>query len=713
MKALKYILAVVMVFAVSQVNAQNVMTIYNGSEVLYDQSISDIDSVKFANSNAAIYQPSVDFEIPITSMDSIVFTNAASDKVYIIFNGSSATVVNPYSASGITITEASGHVTVTSTTTVSGIEYNILGSTTNGSLTVSSDQPARFVFGGVDMTNPSGAAVNLTGTAVHTIFLAKGTTSKFADSSSGTSNAAFIAVGGANIEGSGTMQISGYKKHALLSSGTITLNSGNINVPTAASDAIHAADYTQAGGAVTLTPSGDGIDTDNTVNINAGTATITASQADTKGIKGTTINANGGTITVIASGDQSKGLKSSADVNINGATVNITASGNVILEASGSGYDPSYCSGIKTDGAFVMNSGTLAITCTSTNNGGKGISSDGNITVNGGTINITTNGNGATYVNESGVSDSYSACAIKSDANIYLNQGNITCNSTGTAGKGVSADSVLTLGVLNASNDLLTLTVNTSGAKFWVSGSGDDADYANPKAVKSEGNLTVNSGIITITCTTDGGEGLESKSTMYIKGGQVTITTVDDCINATTALNISGGSLFLSSSGNDAIDSNGTLSVSGGLTVANGAGAPEAGFDCDQSNFAITGGIAVGTGGSTSTPSTSTSSQNYLNITATSGSAICIKNSSGTVIMMMQLPSISTSGGGPGGGSSGGMVVLYTNPLITNGTYTIQYGGSITGGTAVKGYYTTNGTYSGGSSRTFTVSSRATSVSAR
>ncbi len=69
--------------------------------------------------------------------------------------------------------------------------------------------------------------------------------------------------------------------------------------------------------------------------------------------------------------------------------------------------------------------------------------------------------------------------------------------------------------------------------------------------------------------------------------------------------------------------------------------------------------------------------------------------------------------GGPGGGSSGGMVVLYTNPLITNGTYTIQYGGSITGGTAVKGYYTTNGTYSGGSSRTFTVSSRSTSVSAR
>lgn len=714
MRTVKYLFGFfLLAFVALQANGQNIMTIHNGSEILYQNSMSSVDSLKFASSNAMIfqYQQVNGFEIPISDIDSITFTNSSANKIYIIYNGTdAATIINPYSDAGVTIEATNGHVTATSTSAITDLEYNILGTTNDGSLTLTSNQPVRLIMGGADITNPSGSAITIQGetSTVNTMYLVGELTTKLSNGSSSTTNGTLLTIPSLAIDGTGTLQVTSEKKHAIYSAaGTLTLKNGNISITSAASDAIHVADYTQEDGTVTLTATGDGIDVDNIININGGTVNITAATEDTKGMKGTTVNIGGGTVEIVASGDQSKGIKSSADVNITGGTVNITASGNVVLEALTVGVDPSYCSGIKTDGNFVMNDGELTVNCTSANNGGKGISSDGDITLNGGTVNITTNGNGATYTNESNEPDSYSSCGIKSDANIYLNQGNITCISTGTAGKGISADGVLTLGEANADNSLLILNVTTSGTNFLVSGWGNNADYANPKAVKSTGNLTVHSGTITIKSTGEGGEGLESKKNLTIAGGEIDITTIDDCINASTSITISGGTHSFVSSNNDAIDSNGTMNISGGLTIAHGAGVPECGIDCDQNTFAITGGIAVGTGGSTSLPTASASSQNSLRISVASGSAICIKNSGGTILLMMKLPTISSPGGG------GRMVVLYTNPELTNGTYTIQYGGTISGGTATNGYYTTHGTYSGGSSNSFSVSGRLTNVNLR
>lgn len=356
----------------------------------------------------------------------------------------------------------------------------------------------------------------------------------------------------------------------------------------------------------------------------------------------------------------------------------------------------------------MIQGGSLTIDCPASNAGGKGISADGDIFIEGGDVNITTAGNGAKYTNTAGTADSYTAACIKSDKNISLISGNISCTSSGTGGKGISADSAMLIGSLLGEDELLLLNVTTTGARFLVSGSGQNADYANPKAIKAEGTLTINSGIINVNTTTEGGEGLESKAKLYINGGQITANTYDDGINAASHIEVSGGKHALKASNNDGMDSNGTLTVSGGMVISKGAGGPEEGFDCDNNTFKITGGIIVGVGGNTSNPTVAVSTQNALKLSITSNQNICIKNAANEIVLIYAIPSI-TGGGGPGGGGNKAGV-LFSDPAFTNGSYTIFYGGTISGGTAFNGYYS-GATYSGGSSQTFNVSSILTTLS--
>jgi|GEM_PF-6774220 hypothetical protein len=48
------------------------------------------------------------------------------------------------------------------------------------------------------------------------------------------------------------------------------------------------------------------------------------------------------------------------------------------------------------------------------------------------------------------------------------------------------------------------------------------------------------------------------------------------------------------------------------------------------------------------------------------------------------------------------MTVLISHPDLVSGSYTLHYGGSISGGTTENGY-NTGGTYSGGNTKSFTL----------
>ncbi len=688
--------------------AQNVLRVHNSNNLIYQQQVDNIDSLKLANSNSSFYPNTGMFELPIVGIDSITFTNNVDSEIYIIYHGSQATIINPFSAAGVTITDSAGHVTATSTYSTANLKYNILGTTANGSLKLTSAQSVRLIMSHASITNPGGAAIALLGSTVSEMFLSAGTINTLNDATTASTNGALYATGNLTIAGSGTLNVNGYKKHAIAVDDTLIVESGILNIAQAASDGIHVNDYIQNGGTITITPIGDGVDASKTIELNNGNLTIVAASKDIKGLKATTATINNGTTNITVSGEQSKAIKTSNSTTINGGEISLTASGTVVLEASGSGYDPSYCTGIKSDVDVIINGGDLTIQCPASNAGGKGISADRNVVVNGGNINISTAGNGATYTNENAITDSYGATCISADTGISLLAGKIVCSSSGTAGKGVSSDGTITIGNQGANDTLLNLSVTTSGNRFLVSGSGQNADYANPKAIKADGNLTVNSGIINANCTqsTEGGEGLESKDSLFVKGGQITATTYDDCINAATHIEVSGGTHSLTARGNDGLDCNGTLVVSGGLTISKGAGGPEEGFDCDNNTFKVLGGTMVGTGGNTSNPTTNVSTQNSLKLSITPNQNICIKNAANQVVLIYALPTLS---GGGGGGGNNKIVMLFSDPAFVNGTYTIQYGGTISGGANFNGYYT-GATYSGGSSQTFTVSSKYTTV---
>ncbi|MDO4229608.1 MAG: carbohydrate-binding domain-containing protein [Capnocytophaga sp.] len=219
-------------------------------------------------------------------------------------------------------------------------------------------------------------------------------------------------------------------------------------------------------------------------------------------------------------------------------------------------------------------------------------------------------------------------------------------------------------------------------------------------------NLTINGGTITINATA---EGLEAKRVLTINGGTINLKTGDDAINAGEALYFNGGKTFAYATGNDAIDTNGKIGITGGIVIAVGtAAAPETSVDAVaedsswETGFTITGGylVAIGTGNTPDTPLTS-STQKTVMLGGQSGSAqiINITSDSGTEALTFKAP-VSYSH------------IMFSNSKIANGTYKIYTGGSVANGEEFNGVYT-SGTYSGGTSSTqFTVNGQVTTSGA-
>lgn len=413
------------------------------------------------------------------------------------------------------------------------------------------------------------------------------------------------------------------------------------------------------------------------------------------------ININGITLTVNHSAEASKGLKSDTNITIVDGDITIVSSGTLTLEELDNGYDATYCTAIGADGNFEMIDGNLSITLPESNDAGRGIKVDGNIIINDGNINILSNSNGDTYTNSEGSPDSYKSCCIKADGNIHIINGEITLEATGSGGKCIDAEGEILIGVENGETELV-MDMKTTGEKFYESGYGEDAEYANPKILKAEGDLYIYGGNINIYTENDGGEGLESKNGVYILGGYIIIDTYDDAINGKYNVQIDGGTIYAYSRGNDAIDSNGTMYINGGLLVAVGQMAPEGGFDCDQNTFAITGGTLIGIGGHHSTPTSSACTQRALVYNGiTNGTAVRIVNENNEDLMTFQMPTYSGNGGGggwpPGGGGGpggggpgggGGIALLFSSANLQQGTITVKQGGTISGGEEFHGYFT-------------------------
>jgi hypothetical protein len=502
------------------------------------------------------------------------------------------------------------------------------GISAGASLTFSGNYNFNLYLNGAGLTGTAGAAINNDGTGTMNVTLVEGTANRLIDGEEGSQKAAFYSKGDFAISGGGSLEVRGKTAHAIAAKGTFTQTGGTIWVKEAVKDGINAKTVSVSGGVFTARTKGDGIPGDDGVTI------------------------TGGTFSIVTTAD---------DVKVHG----VKSDGDIVIGTGNGGVSAPY----------------LAITVYGS--GSKCISADGNMAIHSGNLTLNTKGNGYWDATAS-EADKTTACAgIKCDGNLLIDGGAFAIVSAGTGGKGISVDGDITI-------DGGTLDVTTTGATYVYSAAYD----TKSKAIKSDNDLTINNGTLSIKTYTDGAEGLECEYTLTINGGIIEINSYDDAINASGGddgrsghILITGGNIFCNASGNDGIDSNGTITISGGTVIALGTTAPEEGFDCDNNTFAITGGTLIGFGGATSKPSASATTVSTVECNVSYVSLYHIEAADGTEIMTFKMPRT----------YSGTVCMLFGGGEMTRGTsYTLYSGGGVSGGTNFHGLYS-GATYTKGS----------------
>ena len=585
-------------------------------------------------------------------------SEVTDNQVTVAYNGTTAKVtVAGNVAQYLTPVVSGAHVSIAQSDDLAEeVTYTLSGESTDGEFYMSGSYKATVELNGLTLTNTtpvkSGAAVHIQNGKRIKVKVCNGTVNTLTDAVGGSQKGCLYVKGHAEFAQKGTLNIIGNVKHGIKTGECMTLKNATINITKAAGDGINCAQFFQmTSGKIAISGvSDDGIQCD----IEDSTAGSTGETTDHEDEDTGNIYLEGGDITASVTADAAKAIKAEGDIRATGTNVTATTSGGGVWDADKVKTKSSSC--MSADGNMLISGGTL--TLTSTGAGGKGINVDGNFTATGGSVTINTSGNA------------------------------VVASSTGT------------LSVVTSSQQLDNY----------------DSDYkSSPKGIKVDGAIVISdNAVISVTTTGAGGEGIESKTSIDITGGQTTVNASDDGINASKNtstggsgdLTISGGYVFSKSSGNDGIDANGNCYIKGGLVYAIGTTAPEKSIDANTEEgkkLYITGGTIIAVGdlenGASISGGTCKSASSW---TANTWHALY---NGGTLVAAFKTPASSGNsgggpggwpgGGGPGGGPGGGSQKLI---VYTSSTPTVKSGVTVADGTEYfGGMANIGGTVSGGS----------------
>lgn len=575
--------------------------------------------------------------------DSAVMDNT----VEVVYNGQMAAItVAGNVAQYLTITTKGAHVNIEQSSELAEeIIYTLSGSSMDGEFYMSGSYKATVVLNGLTLTN---AKPVTSGAAVH-IQNSKRIKVKVLE---GTSN---TLVDAANGSQKGALYVKGHPEFS--GKGTLTVT-GNVK------HAIKSGEYMTVKDATLIVKSaaGDGINCGQYFLMKSGVLDI--------------------------SGVEDDGIQCDIDDTEVGSTGETADhededSGNIYLEG----------------GQITINTAGIAA---------KGVKSEGDLIVNGGVIDITTTGNGKW--DEEDVKTKAAAC-LGSDAKVVIAGGTLTLTSTGAGGKGINCDAAFELSGGE-------VTIVTKGALYYHNGTTENTNYtgntdnvnsdyySSSKGVKADGAITISGGKISVATAGRNAEGIESKTSILISDGEVTVNSYDDGINVGgdgSDLIISGGYVYSRAMNNDGIDGNGNVYVKGGLVYAIGANSPEVAIDAnseEQKKLYVQGGTLIGIGGLES--GAQISGGTCKQTTSFTSEAWYALYDGGELVAAFQTPATSSSssggtrpGGGPGGGGSKKLVVY------TSSTPALKTGVTVSGGTEYfDGAANIGGEVSGGSSVT-------------
>ena len=568
-----------------------------------------------------------------------------ANSVNISYNGTSAKVsIAGNIASYVNASVSGAHISISQTNTadIDGdeITYILSGTTNDGSLSLDGSYKCTIQLAGLTLTNPSGAAINITNKKRIQISVKKDTENTLTDGANGSQKGCIYSKGQLQMQGNGILNVTGNTAHAIKSGDYVSVKNLTLNILGAVKDGISCNKYFQMkSGNVTIKAVGDDgiqaeLESDDTT-----TSETDGHEDENSGnlyIEDGTL-----TINVPTTAAGGKCLKAEGLARIDGGTITLNAAGKVDTSDS---TDPSYSAAIKGTNV-IINDGTVGITVTGT--AGRGISADNTVTTNGGTLNIT---NSATPTTIS--SDVKGAKGLKA-LNIALNAGTITINMSGNAAKaircgdGTQSSSGGGTGPMGGGTKWTNVTgsytqgkSDGTGPTLTVNSTGSAYSSSSAKAIKAICAVVIYGGQTEVYTKSSGAEGLESKTSVDIQGGKHYFQCYDDCINSAGKIMFNGGVTVCYSNGNDAVDSN--AGTTGAITIGNGVvfayttkGAPEEGLDCDNNSYIqITGtGIGIsaganqgggggggrpGPGGNTSSGNTiSNAAQGYAFVTST------------------------------------------------------------------------------------------------
>ena len=577
----------------------------------------EIKSMTFVGDNAVLTSTS-DFQLLVPQKNIVCITHRdnIATAYSVTFNGNSVEIVNPYSLKGVSTEVDGAYVKTINTNEAEELSFALTGSTSDGAFEYVGTYKCTLNFNDVNISSNRGAAVNIL--CGKRIAVNVNGTNTLTDCANGEQKACLYFKGHPELEGSGTLNVTGNTKHAISSKEYLQLKKkfekGKINVLSAIADGIHAGQYFQMNnGCVVIR--------------NVGDDGIQAETTDDE-----TDEQNG-------------------QMLIKGGTIDVQCDANGVVESSTSSAPP----------------------------GGGG----------------WPGGGGRPGGDAYDVETSCVAC-LKCDSLCTIQGGNLLLKATGKGGKCIKAATDAIIGEIGT--DGPTISATTTGGV--VSGSGENLN-GQPKAIKVDGNLTINSGNITAKTSQNGGEGIECKAYLTINGGTIVCNTYDDGINAASKITVNGGLVWTYSSGNDGMDCNGKegFEFNGGIVLASGTNQPEEGFDCDNNSFAINGGTLIGTGGATSTPTKATQPyKTQSNQSITAGTYLSLQKQDGTVICSYRVP------------KSHSATVLVSSPEFQSGTSykLVRNSTAVNNPTEsyLNGIFTVGGTLTGGTSTSITPQTR-------
>ena len=560
------------------------------------------------------------------------------------YDGASASVmVAGNIAQHVTPTVSGAHVSIAQGSDLAEeITYTLSGTSSDGEFYMSGSYKATIELNELTLTNVtpvySGAAVHIQNGKRIKVKVATGTTNTLVDAASGSQKGCLYIKGHAEFAQKGTLNITGNVNHGIKTGEYMTLKNATINVSSAAGDGINCAEYFLMQSG-SITISGT---QDDGIQCDLDGETSTGETTDHEDEDSGNIYIEDGTLNITVTAAAAKGIKADGDMKISDGDITIKTTGGGAWDSDDKKTKASSC--LSADGNMTISGGTLNLT--STGAGGKGLNVDGDYTATGGTLTIKTSGNAV---------------------------------------------------VASSSGSISTVSSSQQLDRY-------GSDYkSSPKGIKVDGAILVSDqAVISVTTSGAGGEGIESKTSINITGGQVTVNASDDAINASYNdatkgtsgagdLTISGGYVYARSTGNDGIDANGNCYIKGGLVYAIGTSTPEVAIDAnseEQKKLYVTGGTIIAIGGLESGASLTQSCYSTSSWTKNVWYAITV----GSETIAFKTPS---SGGSTLVVSGASQPTLKSGVTVSSGT-SIFDGAAYTGATVTGGSSVNLSSYSGG-----------------